>query len=305
MQNESVILNLDDDAVLASDAAVDVLASLLPPLADDANKYTRGMLTIVGGSSRYPGAAVLAARASQRMGAGYTEVVCAPETKFAVLMASPSLVVTSWDGWRADSLRPSTPEKPTAVVVGPGFDASDAAQMDLVFSVLEAACCPVVVDGGALTALAQPRALRYLERRAQNGWPTVLTPHGGEAARLAAAWEIDAAAFDQQDLAMELAGRLQAIVALKGPDTVVACATDSFVMDYGGSELAKAGTGDVLAGMLGALLAQGANAFDATFLAVSLHALSGSSAAMELTAFSVTAEDVIDNLPLVLATLVS
>ena len=69
------------------------LCGLLPELAQDANKYTRGKVSLVAGCSRYPGAAALAALASQRMGAGYTEVICAPKSVDAVRAVSPSLVV--------------------------------------------------------------------------------------------------------------------------------------------------------------------------------------------------------------------
>ena len=72
------------------------LCGLLPELARDANKYTRGKVSLVAGCSRYPGAAALAALASQRMGAGYTEVICAPKSVDAVRAVSPSLVVRSW-----------------------------------------------------------------------------------------------------------------------------------------------------------------------------------------------------------------
>ena len=92
----------------------------LHPAADD-NKYTRGKLVVVAGSARYPGAAVLAARAGQRMGAGYTEVVTAREAIDVVRIASPSLVVRPLDEWQPKDLPSSSEDKPLAVCIGLGF----------------------------------------------------------------------------------------------------------------------------------------------------------------------------------------
>ena len=149
------------------------------------NKYSRGKLTVVAGSARYSGAAVLAAMASQRMGAGYTEVVTSPSAVNVVRIASPSLVVRAGDEWKPGELLPSTPEKPCAVCIGPGFTADDDFVADLVARVLKKAPCPVLVDGGGLARLATKKNLHSLAARFSNGLTTVITPHGGEAARLA------------------------------------------------------------------------------------------------------------------------
>ena len=131
----------------------DELAALVPLPADDANKYTRGTLTAVVGSERYPGAACLAAYASQRMGAGYTQVFTHPAAVPLVQGFRPSLVV----GPRSalpPKLSPSLPGKPHAYLVGCGFDADDGASSKLVHFVLKHAEAPVLVDGSGLGALA-------------------------------------------------------------------------------------------------------------------------------------------------------
>ena len=298
---ESILLGLDAGALEGENAA-GIVAQLLPFPDSDANKYTRGKLTLIAGSAPYPGAAALAARASQRMGAGYTHVVCDPDAVAAVRAASPSLVVSSWDGWSAESLPAFIVRRPVAVCVGPGFDAADPAAADLAIEVLAAAKCPVVVDGGALMAIAQQRARRVMERRAQEGLPTLITPHGGEAARIGAAWGIDSDRGDA-DFALDLAKALRCAVLLKGSESHIAFADELLTMDFGGPELAKAGTGDVLAGMAGALLAQGLHVFDAAVLAATLHALAGAYAAERLTSICVTAEDVIESIPEAIAAL--
>ena len=171
-------------------ASRDELVALLPFPANDANKYTRGKLTLIAGSDRYPGAACLAARAAARMGAGYIEAVASAQVKQLLLASSPSLVVTSRKKWNVSGVASSRDGHPQAVCVGPGFDPDDAESTDLVLEVLRGAACPVLVDGGAISVLATKKGRRLLKRRFERGWATVVTPHGGEAARLAKPFDL-------------------------------------------------------------------------------------------------------------------
>ncbi len=262
--------------------------------APDANKYTRGKLVVVAGSGRYPGAAVLAARASQRMGAGYTEVITARKAVDVVRLASPSLVVRAFDSWDPRELPASAEGKPCAVCIGPGF-VGDEQSVDLVARVLKRAACPVIIDGGGLARLCSAKALKRLAKRAAKGLPTIITPHGGEAARLAKPFSLST--DDPAQLAAGLSLALHAIVVLKGPDTHIADGKRVEAMREGTSALAKAGTGDVLAGMIGALLAQGIEPFDAAVMGATLHARAGAVAAERLTDIAVCAEDVIEAIP--------
>ena len=268
---------------------------VIPHPAAEANKYSRGKLVLVAGSARYPGAAALAARAGQRMGAGYVEVVTAKRALGVVRASSPSLVVRPFADWSVDELALASPSRPCAVCIGPGFVPDAKKSWVLLADVLKAARCPVLVDGGALVWLGDGRALALLARRADNGFPTVITPHGGEAARLCEPLRLG----NQKPgkLAAGLALALRSIVVLKGPDTYVSDGVHTEAMTLGGAALAKAGTGDVLAGMIGALLAQGALPFDAAFSGAALHALAGRAAAERLTDIAVCPEDVIDFIP--------
>lgn len=144
--------------------------------------------------------------------------------------------------------------------------------------------------------LASDKGRRLMRRRFVNGWPTVITPHAGEAARLAA--PLDLPTDDPERLARLLALAYGAIAVVKGPDTFISDGDEVVRVTEGTAALAKAGTGDVLAGMLGALLAQGLDPVDASVLAVTLHARAGRIAADRLTAISVTAEDVVAAIPL-------
>lgn len=292
------------DCVIASPHE---LAELLPHPARDANKFTRGKLVLVAGSDRYPGAACLAAVASQRMGAGYTEVVTAPSAVQLVRLYHPSLVVMPRAAWKPAALSHVRPGHPCAVSIGSGFDADDPETPALVDAALSQAACSVLADGGALSYLATPAGLAALAARAQTGRATVLTPHGGEATRLAqglaardaAAASVldDARAAGPAAMARTLSQLLGAVVVLKGPDTYVSDGVRTVAVTTGTPALAKAGTGDVLAGMTASLLAQGLEPLDAGVLAAELHARAGRDAAERLGDISVSAEDVVGSLP--------
>lgn len=278
------------------------LAALIPHPARDANKYTRGSLVFLGGSDRYPGAACLALHAAQRMGAGYARAYCAPMTVPVLVTRHPSVVAASWDGLRFESLPEHTEEKPAAYVIGPGMDASSDEQARLALKIARCAQAPVLIDGGALGALASGEGRMVARERASRGLPTVLTPHGGEARRLAKAARLDADERPEK-LAMALALAYDATVVLKGPDTCIAEGERVELVTEGSAALAKAGTGDVLAGMIGGLLAQGVATFEAAHAGVVLHARAGLAAAEDLTDISVVPEDLVAYLPRVLKSL--
>ena len=271
------------------------LRAAMPKLHADANKYTRGKLAVIAGSKRYPGAAALAAVAGQRMGAGYTQVICAPQAVKTVRAASPSLVVRSWKKLCAGDFPRVREGHPEACVVGPGFDPEDDACVDATLRALKKARSPLLVDGGAFSVLATERGRRLLRRRFECGLQTVMTPHAGEAARLARPFDLPTS--DPAELSRLLSLVYGAIVLVKGPKSYVSDGEQIAVVSEGGAALAKAGTGDVLAGMIGALLAQGADPFDACVLGATLHAWAGCAAAADLTETCVVAEDVPRYLP--------
>lgn len=282
------------------DYTTDELVALLPLPAHDANKYTRGVLDAVVGSERYPGAACLAAYASQRMGAGYTEVFTHPTAVDLVRGFRPSLVVQPRAALPA-TLPASLPGKPRAYLVGCGFDADDAESPRLVHALLKRAEAPVLVDGSGLDALTSEKGRRLLKRRFLAGQPTVITPHAGEATRLAR--PLGLPTDDPCALARSLSLALGVIAVVKGPVTFISDGEQTVRMAHGTPALAKAGTGDVLAGMIGALLAQGLDALNAAVLGAELHGRAGLAAAARWSTIAVTAEDVIECIPNALAEL--
>ena len=271
------------------------LRAALPVPAADSNKYTRGVLTVVAGCARYPGAACLTAYAGQRMGAGFTEVVTCKAARRAMLATHPSLVVCEFDSWEPADLRSNKRGARHALCVGPGFDPDDGKYVSLVTELLETAEVPVLVDGGGLAALGSQEAVRLLRRRGEEGLATVLTPHGGEALRLARALGLNTS--EPARLALLLAASLEAVVVVKGPDSFISDGERVIPMREGTAALAKAGSGDVLAGMMAALLAQGVDPVSAAVLGATLHARAGVAAARLLTEVCVTSEDVIAAIP--------
>lgn len=207
----------------------------------------------------------------------------------------PSLVVRPWSLWDTSYVKESTATHPCAYVIGCGFNCQDPSVVGITRRLLRTAKAPVLVDGGALRLMPARKIRDLCERRFNDGFPTIITPHGGEAAAMAAVFGLET--DDPERLAVELSQAYGAITVLKGPDTYISDGDDVYCMDEGTPALAKAGTGDVLAGILGALLAQGLGPIEACVLGTTLHAHAGALAARDLSEISVCAEDVIAYLP--------
>lgn len=238
----------------------DDVARWLPARPPDSHKW-RAALVVVAGSPGMTGAAHLAARAAQRAGAGMVRVASpglehdpALPTE-AVGIAVPS---AGWDARVLDEL-----DRAGALVVGPGLGRG-AATGAAVHQVVATAPVPLVIDGDGLAAL-EGRAADVVGTRAA---PTILTPHDGEFARLAG----HAPGADRIAAARGLARDTGAVVLLKGPTTVCAHPEGRVHLSTSGdARLATAGTGDVLSGIIGALLAQGVGPIEAASAGAWLH----------------------------------
>lgn len=270
---------------------------LNPPV--DVHKYSRGVAQFCAGSPEYAGAALLCARAAQRAGAGYTQLFTdAPIEPLQV--AAPSLVVRSLDAWEI-------PDHNTcALGIGSGFSPGDFhTTYRRLFERTQRYPHCVVVDGGALSFLATEQGKQWAAVRARNGFPTIITPHVGEAARLLASISDDApqpstSCTLEQD-AYRLSQYFSCCVCLKSSNTVIAYQNSIATLTNGGVELAKAGTGDVLMGIITALCSQQLAPFDAALSGAYLHALAGKFAAEQGDMVSVIPEDIIAALPRVFA----
>lgn len=237
----------------------DCFPALSQPRRRNTHKGSFGDALVVGGAAGMVGAALLAARAALRLGAGrvYVDCIGAPELRFDP--AQPELMFRS-----AASLT-----KVDAVVVGCGIGQSEAARQAIAASLKRSV--PAVVDADALNLIAAEPSLRRALVGSQRAQPIVITPHPLEAARLLGSSSA-AVQADRVGAAAELARSLRSWTVLKGAGTVIAAPDGRYWINPTGTPaLATAGTGDVLAGVVGALLAQGFAAETSVLGAVWLH----------------------------------
>lgn len=230
---------------------------LLPRL-NNSHKGNYGEAGIIGGANGMNGAALLAARAALKLGAGRVFVNLVDQRAPSVDLLQPELMLRSPDHVLANA---------TALAVGPGLGLDDAA-MRILHSALSREV-PLVLDADALTLLAHDGDFRRAScRRAA---PTLLTPHPGEAGRLLGT---DAAAVqsDRVSAAIEIAQRYRTLVVLKGCGSIIALPDQRWLINTTGHPgMATAGMGDVLSGLIVALLAQGWPAESALIAATHLH----------------------------------
>jgi NAD(P)H-hydrate epimerase len=239
----------------------------------------------------------MAAEAAMRAGAGYVTVL-APAGLQAVLASKLLEVMTvalpEEDGAIAAdavAIAQERAERADAVVLGPGLGRTDAA-LHFARRAAQAIPLPLLLDADGLNAHAG--ALESLRDRTA---PTVLTPHAGELGRLLERESSEIAAHRLESV-RTAAQRAQAVVVLKGDDTLVAHPDGRVAVNRGGAPaLATAGTGDVLSGVVGAYLAKGMDAFHAACAGVFVHAAAGRVAAREIGEEGVIASDVIATLP--------
>lgn len=247
------------------------VAALLPRPSAESDKYRRGVVGVVAGSARFPGAAVLAVTGALRGGAGAVRYV--GEAAGEVIARHPEALVSTGD--------PAEAGRVQAWAVGPGVGDGPRARR-AVAQVLDSDL-PLLVDADGL-GLLDP------ERTAARDAPVLLTPHAGEAARLLG-WDRAEVEVARLGAARELADRYRATVLLKGSTTVVAEPGGGPVRvnPTGTGWLATAGSGDVLTGLVGALLAAGLPAADAAAVGAYLHGLAGRLAEVPPTASTVAA----------------
>ncbi len=241
-------------------------AEALPPRERYANKGSYGHVLVVGGGPGMAGAVQLAGAAALRAGAGLVSVATCTEHVSALNAARPELMAHGVDG--PPALRPML-ERADVLALGPGLGRS-AWSHALWLTALESGK-PLVLDADGLNLLAnEPRRFAT---------PVVLTPHPGEAARLL---EVSVAEIEQDRFAAarELASRYAAVVVLKGSGTLVVDSDGRLdVCPWGNPGMASGGMGDLLTGVIAALLAQGCSARQAACIGVGLHARAGDVAA--------------------------
>jgi len=283
----------------------DLVQRLLPPRPPAGHKGTFGHVLVVAGARGMAGAAVLAARGAQRAGAGLVTLAgpagLQPVFAGAILEALTWALPESPDGGLAAEAAEEVVHalrRADVLVIGPGLSRADAVGQ-AVRRVLEAATKPVVADADGLYALGEGAG--FLERTRQRAYPLVVTPHPGEMARLCGV-PVREVTANPLALARDRARAWQAVVVLKGSPTVVAAPDGRvFINSTGSAALATGGTGDVLAGTIGGLIAQGAAPWAAAVAGVYVHGLAGDLAAQARGPAGIVAGDVAASLPAALA----
>lgn len=290
---ELVLANLEVpttnyDAVSASAERLQLsqLQTLLAPRAADAHKGDFGHVMVIGGDTGYGGAALMAAEAAARSGAGLVSIATRPEHVAAILARRPEIMACGIVS--GQELEPLL-ARPSLLIVGPGLGRSPWSEQMLQQAVKSG--LPLVLDADALNILAEGRVVPPGNYQQHSPW--LLTPHPAEAARLLGTTTADVQA-DRFAAVRALAKRFNACVILKGAGSLVA-STDGLigVVTDGNPGMATGGMGDVLSGILGALVAQGLSQVDAARLGAVIHACAADLAADDLGQRSLLATDLI------------
>ena len=270
----------------------ELVLSLLPDRNPWGHKGNFGKLLLLCGSRGYTGAAFFAAMGALRAGAGLV-FLGVPESIYgieAVKLNEPVIFPLPDAGGRlsADAVPEILTRLPQmdAVLVGPGLGQSEGT-LAVVRAVLEKAECPVVVDADGINVLSAHRDL--LRGRKS---PTILTPHDGEFARLGGV-----IGEDRMAAAAALAEELGCVVLLKGHETCITDGTDGYINPTGNPGMAVGGSGDVLAGVITALLGAGLSPLEAAACGAWLHGAAGDRCAAELGQYGMLPTDMLSALP--------
>ena len=265
---------------------------------DDSNKGTLGSLLCICGSYGMAGAAIMAGKAALRCGIGLLKIavpksiypVCATnilESVYYPLEETSNGVISSKN---TDFLLEMC-EKSSAVVIGCGLSVCDDTK-NLVQSVITNCEKPLVIDADALNCICnKPEILKNLKA------PAIITPHPGEMARLLHSTP-KTVNSNRENTAIDFAKKFGVVTALKGAGTIIASPDGEVYINHtGNSGMATGGSGDVLSGIIGSLLAQGASPINAAAAGVFLHGTIGDLAAEKLGKISMLPTDMIDMIP--------
>ncbi|MBI3614964.1 MAG: NAD(P)H-hydrate dehydratase [Candidatus Omnitrophica bacterium] len=277
--------------------------SLIPPLflsrRPDTHKGDYGHVLVVAGSIGLTGAPVLCAQAALRAGAGLVTLAVPESVYFIVASQSTEVMVHPLPESPTGTLSPHSVErlaslllKADVLALGPGVSREPSA-VKAVQHLVETVDLPIVLDADGIGAFAG--AARKKLGRAKGS--LVITPHPGEMAELLGV-TVQTVQRDRLEIARKVAKELKVTVVLKGHRTVVASPAGKTVVNKTGNPgMATAGTGDLLTGMIAALIAQGLDPFSAAEAGVYLHGLAGDLAAAKVGQVGLIASDVLDSIP--------
>ena len=256
------------------------------------NKGTFGRVLVIAGAKNMAGAAILSGTGAYRSGAGLVRVLTVEENRVILQSTLPEAILTTYSGKELplDVLEEACGWA-SSIVIGPGLGLSDQTT-SLLRYVLQYRKAPVVIDADGLNTLAVHREM--LDSLGENA---VLTPHLGEMSRLIG-MPVSHITMDLPETARTFSERYGAVLVMKDAKTLVADGKSRlYVNTCGNSGMATGGSGDVLAGVIGGLLAGGMEPFEAASYGVLLHSLAGDAAAAELGERAVTAGEIARRIP--------
>ncbi len=269
------------------------LPTLLPRDAAG-HKGDFGRVLVIAGSRGMSGAAVLCGSAALRAGAGLVKVAVPAEVLPIVAAGNPCYTTAALPGdadgrvaHAAFAAIASLADAHDVIAIGPGLGQS-AELSALLFDVVAKIARPIVIDADGLNAF-----VGHVDMLRGNGSPRIITPHPGEFARLLHS-DVKNVQANRQALAVEFANEQHVIVVLKGPGTIVTDGERVYRNTTGNPGMATGGTGDVLTGVIAALIGQHLSPFDAAQLGVHVHGLAGDLARDQIGAVSMIATDLLD-----------
>ncbi len=271
------------------------LKTNLPKRSNQSNKGSFGKTLLVSGSKQYPGAAFLASRAASSIGSGLTCLASKQEVFNKISVEIPEVINVDFnlEAILAES------KKSTALVIGPGLT-TDLEIKSLVENLILNVLIPIVLDADGINVLAGNKEIIQKTKT-----EIVLTPHPKEFSRLLGL-TLDEVLKNKIELVKSNAKTLGCTIVLKGPATIIGTKEGNiYISPFSNSALAKGGTGDVLAGFIGGLIAQGLKPDLAACVGVYLHGKTAEIIAKNKTAFSLLPQDLIDYLPQVIKTYIS
>lgn len=256
---------------------------LLPSRQADGHKGSFGKILLIAGFDQMPGAAVLAARAAYHAGAGMVKVICPQENRAILQTAVPEALWAEPENWRQSC------EWADVIATGPGLGRSAQAQ-EILTEVIRESRLPLLLDADAINLIAGDMSLQILAAgQGKEGRAMILTPHEGELSRLSGK-TIPQIQEDRERAARILAQDLHCVLVLKGARTLICREQGEICVNLTGDNgMGTAGSGDVLTGIIAALLAQGADAFTAASVGVYIHGLAGEKAAGRYSSYGMTA----------------
>ena len=272
----------------------ELVKNFIPERKAESHKGDFGRVLVIAGSKTKTGACILACEAALRAGTGLVYALVPEDIMPQIQVAVPEVVIKD----RKDGI---PDEDYDCIVIGPGLSTSDEAK-EMVDKVLEKADCPLVLDADALNIIAYNHWQDRVKDRGLEGLGTVITPHMGEAARLLKDdTDFDMSKAGREEILNELYYITGATVVLKGRRTLVrpmfgGSLDPVYVNTTGNPGMATAGSGDVLAGTIAALLGQGVR--NAVMTGVYLHGLAGDLMTEEVGEYSLIARDILKGIPL-------